>query len=73
LVRPYGLADVETSQGEAVTYLIVGVDEATLARWHGNVQAGDMRTAERIARDRAAASGITLVVAAVIGPNSSVL
>ena len=56
-----------------MTYLIVGLDETTLARWHGNVQADDVRTAKRIARDRAAVSGIKLIVAAVIGPNSSIL
>jgi hypothetical protein len=56
-----------------VTYLIVGLDRSTLARWHGNVLARDIPTATRIARARAATQGIRLVVAAVIGPNSSVL
>ena len=56
-----------------MTYLIVGLDLTTLARWHGNVLAGDIASATRIARGRAAAQGIDLVVAAVIGPNSAVL
>jgi hypothetical protein len=55
-----------------VTYLIVGVDRTTEARWHENVTARDAKTASRIARRRAAAQGIELVVAAVIGPNSAV-
>jgi hypothetical protein len=57
----------------SVTYLIVGLDRSTFARWHENVLAGDIPTATRIARARAAAKGIQLVVAAVIGPNSCVL
>jgi hypothetical protein len=56
-----------------VTYLIVGLDRNTLARWHENVLAGDIATATQIAQARAAVQGIKLVVAAVIGPNSSVL
>jgi hypothetical protein len=56
-----------------VTYLIVGVDRSTQARWHENVSARDVGTAKRIARSRAAAQGINLVVAAVIGPNSAVI
>jgi hypothetical protein len=56
-----------------VTYLIVGLDQNTLAPWHQNVLAADLGTATRIARARAAAEGIKLVVAAVIGPNSCVL
>jgi hypothetical protein len=56
-----------------VTYLIVGLDRNTCARWHGNVLARDVGAATRIARSRAASQGITLVVAAVIGPNSCVL
>jgi hypothetical protein len=56
-----------------VTYLIVGLDQATLAPWHGHVLARDVATATRTARERAAARGITLVIAAVIGPNSAVL
>jgi hypothetical protein len=56
-----------------VTYLIVGLDRQTLAPWHQNVQADDATTATRVALDRAQAGGIDLVVAAVIGPNSSVV
>jgi hypothetical protein len=56
-----------------VTYLIVGLDRSTFARWHQNVMARDIGTATRIARARAAKQGIKLVVAAVIGPNSAVL
>ena len=54
-------------------YLIVGLDRTTLAPWHHNIQARDAITAMRLARARAQAGGINLVVAAVIGPNSSVL
>ena len=56
-----------------MTFLIVGLDRHTLARWHDNILADDASAAARIARARAAAQGIRLVVAAVIGPNSSVL
>ena len=56
-----------------MTYLIVGLDRKTHGRWHENVSAGDIGTAKRIARARAMAQGIDLVVAAVIGPNSSVV
>jgi hypothetical protein len=56
-----------------MTYLIVGLDRKTYTRWHENVFADDIGTAKRIARARATARGIDLVVAAVIGPNSAVL
>jgi hypothetical protein len=56
-----------------VIYLIVGLDRDTFARWNGHVQADDVTTAERIARGRAAGQGITLAVAAAIGPYSSVV
>ena len=56
-----------------MTYLIVGLDRRTYARWHGNVSAEDIGTAKQIARARATAKGIDLVVAAVIGPNSAVI
>ena len=56
-----------------MTYLIVGLDRKTHTQWHENVSAHDIATAERIARTRAAAHGIDLIVAAVIGPNSAVL
>jgi hypothetical protein len=56
-----------------VIYLIVGLDRQTLAPWHDNIQAG--RPGGRHARRhaRAQAHGISLVVAAVIGPNSSMM
>jgi hypothetical protein len=57
----------------AVIYLIVGLDRTTLAAWHENIQARDVTAATRLARARAQARGIDLVVAAVIGPNLSVL
>jgi hypothetical protein len=56
-----------------VTYLVVGVDQSTFAPWHENIGAADVPSARRIAVTRADARGIALVVAAVIGPNSSVL
>jgi hypothetical protein len=56
-----------------VTYLIVGLDRNTLAPWHENIQAHDVTTATRVALGRAEALGVSLVVAAVIGPNSTVL
>jgi hypothetical protein len=54
-------------------YLIVGVDQTTHVPWHRNVQADDVTTAKRIALARALADGVSLVVAGVIGPCSSVL
>ena len=56
-----------------MTYLIVGVDLKTHAPWHENVSADGIGTARRIARTHAAAQGIDLVVAAVVGPNSAVV
>jgi hypothetical protein len=56
-----------------VVYLIVGLDRSTFARWHGNVAAPDAATAADIARGRAAEQGIRLVVAAAIGPYSTVV
>jgi hypothetical protein len=56
-----------------MTYLVVGLDQITFAPWHQNVQARDVATARQVAVARADASGIALVVAAVIGPNSTVL
>ena len=56
-----------------MTYLIVGLDLKTHASWHENVSAQNIGTAKRIARTRAAAQGVDLVVAAVIGPNSAVV
>ena len=56
-----------------MTYLVVGLDQSTFAPWHQNVRADDVTTAKQIAFARAQARGIALVVAAVIGPNSTVL
>lgn len=56
-----------------MTYLIVGLDKHTLAPWHENVSASDPAAAKADGRARAAAQGIDVVVAAVIGPNLSVL
>jgi hypothetical protein len=56
-----------------VIYLVVGIDHATHAPWHDNVSARDVARAAHGAVHRAAAAGIDLVVAAVIGPNSTVL
>jgi hypothetical protein len=56
-----------------MTYLVVGLDQSTFAPWHENVRADDVATARHLAFTRAAARGIELVVAAVIGPNSTVL
>jgi hypothetical protein len=56
-----------------VTYLVVGLDQSTFAPWHQNVRAVDVTAAKQIAFARAHARGIDLVVAAVIGPNSTVL
>jgi hypothetical protein len=60
-------------RGDAVTYLVVGLDKNTFAPWHTNIQARDVTAAKRLAVALAQARGINLVVAAVIGPNSSVL
>jgi hypothetical protein len=56
-----------------MTYLVVGLDQSTFAPWHQNVRAADVAAARQIAFTRAQARGIQLVVAAVIGPNSTVL
>jgi hypothetical protein len=55
-----------------VVYLIVGLDRRTFTPWHENVMAPDARTAAGLARERAAEDGIRLVVAAAIGPYSSI-
>jgi hypothetical protein len=54
-------------------YLVAGLDRSTLTSWHDNVMAADVGTAAHIARARAAAQGIQLVIAAVVGPYSSVV
>jgi len=56
-----------------MVYLIAGLDRSTFARWHDHVMADDVTTATQIAQGRAAAQGIELVVAAVIGPHSSLI
>jgi hypothetical protein len=56
-----------------MTYLVVGLDQSTFAPWHENVGAVDVPTARQVAFARAQARGIQLVIAAVIGPNSTVL
>ena len=56
-----------------MTYLVVGLDQSTFAPWHQNVRAADVATAKRVAFARGQARGIQLVIAAVIGPNSTVL
>ena len=56
-----------------MTYLIVGVDRRTLAPWHRHVHERDVLSATRSAVARAGADGVDLAVAAVIGPNSSVV
>jgi hypothetical protein len=60
-------------RGVAVIYLIVGLDKSTLVPCHENIQARDVTAATLLARARAQERGIDLVVAAVIGPNTSVL
>jgi hypothetical protein len=56
-----------------MTYLVVGLERKTLVPWNCNVRGGDPVSARRAALDRAAADAVDLVVAAVIGPNSTVL
>jgi hypothetical protein len=74
LARPgHRHRQADVGNGDAVIYLIAGVDRATLVQWHDNVMATDVTSATRIARARAASRGIELVVAAVIGPYSSIV
>ena len=56
-----------------MTYLIVGLDRRTHVPWHRNVLERDVASATRAALARAGADGVDLVIAAVIGPSSSVL
>jgi len=53
--------------------LVVGVDRRTLAHWHANVLTDDPGDAATRARAMAAADGVDLVVAAIVGPRSAVL
>jgi hypothetical protein len=55
-----------------MTFLIVGLDRNTLAPWHRNISERDAASAARTAHTRAGADGVDLLVAAVIGPGSSV-
>jgi hypothetical protein len=54
-------------------YLIVGVDQYSLAPWHETIGAGDVTTAKRVACAHAQARGVNLVVAAAIGPDATVI
>jgi hypothetical protein len=56
-----------------MTYLVVGLDQSTFAPWHENIRAADVSAAREIAFARARTRGIQLVVAAVIGPNCTVM
>jgi hypothetical protein len=56
-----------------MTYLVVGLDRRTLAPWHRNVLDRDPASATQAALARAGVDGVDLVVAAVIGPNSTTL
>jgi hypothetical protein len=56
-----------------VIYLVVGLDRHSLTPWFDNIAAGDPGSAKRTARHRARRSGVSLVVAAVIGPGGAVL
>ena len=56
-----------------MVYLVVGVDHASLAPWHANISARTVGRAVRRAAERAAAAGVDLVVAAVIGPGPAVV
>jgi hypothetical protein len=54
-------------------YLIVGLDRRTLTPWQRNVRERDVPSATHAALARAGADGVDLVVAAVLGPDSSAL
>jgi hypothetical protein len=56
-----------------MVYLVVGIDHASLAPWHANIAARNADRAARGAAERASAAGVDLVVAAVIGPGSTVV
>jgi len=56
-----------------MTFLIIGLDRRTLAPWHRNIRERDVTSASRAAVARAGADGVDLVVAAVVGPGSSIL
>jgi hypothetical protein len=56
-----------------MTYLIVGLDRRTLAPWHRNILERDAASATCAALAHARTDGIDLVVAALVGPNSTVI
>jgi hypothetical protein len=56
-----------------MVYRVVGIDHASLAPWHTNISAPSVGSAVRGAAERASAAGVDLVVAAVIGPGSTVV
>jgi hypothetical protein len=56
-----------------VIYLVIGLDKDTLTPWHAHIGARDVPSAETLARTRACRAGIDLIVAAVVGQNSTVL
>jgi hypothetical protein len=56
-----------------MVYLVVGIDHASLAPWHTNIWAPSVGRAVRSAVQRASAAGLDLIVAAVIGPGSTVV
>ena len=56
-----------------MVYLVVGIDHASLAPWHTNISAPSVGRAVRSAVERASIAGVALVVAAVIGPGSTVV
>jgi hypothetical protein len=56
-----------------MVYLVVGIDHVSLAPWHTNISASTVGRAVRSAVERASAAGVDLVVAAVVGPGSTVV
>ena len=56
-----------------MTFLIVGLDLRSRRPWHANVKAGDAESARRLALARARSIGVELVVAGIIGPNSTLV
>jgi hypothetical protein len=57
----------------SMIYLVVGLDRATLTPWHENIHAVDATAAAHIGLGRAAVRGISPVLAAVVGPHSTVV
>jgi hypothetical protein len=71
--HPIPPARSDTTPGANMTYLIVGLDHRMHTPWHRNLRERDVTSAARAAVARARADGVDLVVAAVVGPGSSVL